>query len=423
MEGWGLVIILGALIAFAPFSKRLAGTPITPAIVFTGVGFVLGTSALSVLDPAIDSSGLRLIAELSLTLVLFSDAASLDVRRLRRQTTLPARLLLIALPLTIVLGALLALPLFPELSIFSALALAVMLAPTDAALGQAVVSDRRLPTMLRQGLNAESGLNDGICVPILVAAIAFAEVEEAPSLEGQILVDLVRELSIALAVGIAIGLVAVGIVRVADRRGWISDDWAMILAAATALLAYTATDHLHGSGFIAAFTAGIVYGRGLGPRAAATIHLDERVGQMLSAATFLLFGAVMVGPALAGLDVRVVVYAVLSLTVVRMLPVAVSLLGSGASMPTVLFAGWFGPRGLATIVFALIIIDESDLSEAPVIMQTAVVVVLFSVIAHGLTAPWLTARYARWLDGHRDDLAHRGEAPSPTGAPGENHER
>lgn len=413
VEGWGLVIILGALIAFAPFSKRLAGTPITPAMLFTGAGLLLGTNALGLLDPSIGSAGLRVIAELSLTLVLFSDAASIDSRRLMRQTSLPARLLLIALPLTILLGALLAMPLLPELSLFAALALAVMLAPTDAALGQTVVSDKRLPTMLRQGLNAESGLNDGICVPILVTAVAFAEVEEAPSLEGQILLDLVRELSIALAVGVVVGIAIVGIIRFADRRGWMTDDWAMIVAVATALLSYTATNELGGSGFIAAFAAGIVYGRGLGPRAATSIHLDERAGTMLSAATFLLFGAVMVGPALADLDVWIVVYAVLSLTVVRMLPVALSLLGSGASVPTTLFAGWFGPRGLATIVFALTIVDESGLAEAALITETATVVVVLSIIAHGLSAPWLTARYARWLDGHRDDLAHRGEAPRP----------
>lgn len=417
MGGWNLVVIAGALIAFAPFSGRLRGSPVTATIVFTVAGYVLGDDALGVLDLGIGSSDLRLLAEVTLAVVLFSDASSLDARRLRRQFSVPVRLLAIGLPLTIALGTLVAVPLFPDLPFFASVMLAVLLAPTDAALGQTVVSDVRLPTMLRQGLNVESGLNDGICVPVLVAAVAFAELEEHPEFEGDILVDLVKEVSIAVAVGAVVGLVVVAIVTFADRRRWLLREWAMITPLATAVVAYAATAELHGSGFIGAFVAGLVYGRGLGPRAHETVGMIEDLGQALSAATFLLFGAVMIGPAVSRIDAQTVVYALLSLTIVRMVPVALSLIGTGATFRTMMFAGWFGPRGLATIVFALTIVEESGVDGLRQVIDVATVVVALSVVAHGLSAPWLTDRYAGWLDGHDDGLADGDEADAADAAP------
>ena len=313
---------------------------------------------------------------------------------------MPTRLLGIALPLTIVVGTALAVPLFGDLVFFEAMALAVLLSPTDAALGQTVVADRRLPNVLRQGLSVESGLNDGVCVPILVAAVAFAELEEQPEFDGEVLVDLVKEVVVASAVGLVVAGIVVALMRFADQRGWMTRDWSKIVPLATAVIAYAAAVEFHGSGFIGAFGAGLVYGRILGERAHETVGLDEELGQVLSAATFLLFGAVMVGSAAGRLDLETVVYAVLSLTVVRMLPVALSMIRSGASLPTMLYAGWFGPRGLATIVFALTIVEESGLQGTQRIVDVATIVVLLSVAAHGLSAPWLTDRYADWLGGH-----------------------
>lgn len=404
-SGWDLVLIGVALIAYAAFSRRLSGTMVTSAMLFVAAGILAGGEVFDLFETQLGSDDLRLLAEVTLALVLFSDASALDARRLRRESKIPVRLLGVGLPLSIVLGTVVAIPLFSQLGVYEALILAVMLAPTDAALGQTVVADRRVPGTLRQGLSVESGLNDGVCVPILVTAVALAEIDQRPSFEGEVLVDLFKEVSIALVVGAAIAVAVAAVMRLSERRGWLSEEWAKIVPLATAAMVYAGAAELGGSGFIAAFVAGLVYGQLLGPLARRTVTLDEELGQLLSAVTFLLFGAAMVGPAVTRLDVETVVYAVLSLTVVRMVPVAISFLGTGAGAPTMAFAGWFGPRGLATVVFALTIVEESRLPGTRTITDVATITVLLSVFAHGLSAPWLTTRYSRLLTRHPDRLS------------------
>jgi NhaP-type Na+/H+ or K+/H+ antiporter len=396
--GWGITEIALVLIAFAAVSGRVRGTAITPAILFTGIGFVLGSEVLDTIGSGLSVGDIRLLAEVTLALVLFSDASALNARKLSHEAGFPARLLGIGLPLTIIFGAGAALWLFPELLLFEAIVLAVLLAPTDAALGQTVVSDKRLPSRVRQGLNVESGLNDGVCVPLLFAAVAFAELEEAPTFEGEIIVDLLKEVGIAIAVGIAVAAVVGFVVTTSKRRGWLDEAWAQVVPLAAAAFAYTTTAELGGSGFIAAFVAGLLYGRMLGATTAhSTTRLMEEVGGVLSAVTFFVFGAILIGTGVPDLDLTTIVYAVLSLTAVRMIPVALSLIGSGTARPTMAFTGWFGPRGLATIVFMLTIIEESNLPGTERIVQVATVTVLLSVVAHGASAPWLTNRYVQWF--------------------------
>ena len=226
-----------ALIAFACISGRIRGSAFTPAILFAGVGFLLGNKVLDVMATDIDLGSIRLLAEVTLALVLFGDASSLDARRLSHEVGFPARLLGIGLPLTIILGAGLALWFFPDLLFFEAIVLAVLLAPTDAALGQTVVSDTRLPSRVRQGLNVESGLNDGVCVPLLFTAVAFAELEEAPTLEASIIVDLVKEVGIAIAAGAAVASVVGFMVTESKRRGWLDEAWAQVVPLAAAATA------------------------------------------------------------------------------------------------------------------------------------------------------------------------------------------
>ncbi len=383
-----------ALIAFACVSGRLRGGAFTPAILFSGVGFLLGNKILDVIATDIHVGNIRLLAEVTLALVLFGDAASLDARRLSHEVGFPARLLGIGLPLTIIFGAGIALCFFPDLLFFEAIVLAVLLAPTDAALGQTVVSDKRLPSRVRQGLNVESGLNDGVCVPLLFTAVAFAELEEAPTLGGTIIVDLGKEIGIAIALGTVVAFVVGFMVTESKRRGWLDEAWAQVVPLAAAAAAYTATDELGGSGFIAAFVAGMLYGRRIGAMDAhSSSRLLEEIGGVLSAVTFFVFGAVLIGDGIVNLDFATVAYAVASLTVIRMVPVALSLVGSGADRATMAFTGWFGPRGLATIVFMLTIVEESDLEGTERIVQVATVTVLLSVVAHGASAPWLTERF------------------------------
>ncbi len=401
-----VLLVGGALLAYALFSRRLAGSPLTPAIAFVVVGVVVGSGALDLLQVPIGSGELRSLAEVTLALVLFTDASRLDSRKVLHDWRLPWRLLALALPLTIVVGGALAALAFPDLGLFEAVALAVLLAPTDAALGQTVVSDKRLPGVLREGLSVESGLNDGICVPLLLGALSLAEAEQSPGFGGEIASDFVVQITVAVLVGALVGLAVGALVRLADRRGWIDVGWWRVVPLVATALAYLATDALGGSGFIAAFVAGLAYGRLL-PRddAYRSTELAEEVGSYLSAVTFLFFGAVLVPPALRALDVMTVVYAVLSLTLVRMLPVALSLAGTGARWPSRALVGWFGPRGLATVVFALTVVEEFDVPGTARIVDVATVTVLLSVLAHGLSASPLTSRYARWLGGHRAPLA------------------
>ncbi len=404
MSGLEIPLIGAALLGYALVSRRLSGTSITAPMVLVAVGLVIGPRTPDQLDIGGGAAELRLLAEVPLALMLFSDAAALDARRLAREASTPARLLGLALPLSIVLGTALAVVLFPELLLFEAVALAVLLAPTDAALGQTVVSDTRLSSSVRQGLNVESGLNDGVCVPLLFAAIAFAELEEAPSFDGHVLVDLIEEVAIAVSVGVVVALIVALLSMDSIRRGWMEERWGQIVPLVATAAAYVTTAELGGSGFIGAFVAGLVYGRMLGVTAHQSTELTEDLGQLFAGITFLLFGAVMLDRSISGIDVQIVAYAVLSLTVIRMLPVALSLLGSGAKWPSVAFVGWFGPRGVATIVFALMIVEDSGLAGTERIVEVATLTVLLSVFAHGLTAPRLTDRYVRWVSANRDRL-------------------
>ena len=416
--GWNITTISIALVAFAAVSARFRVSPITPAILFVAFGYMLGPDVFDVVGSDLSMSKIRLLAEVTLALVLFTDASSLDSRVLTGEAGMPARLLGIGLPITIVLGSLTAIWVFPALGLFEAVVLAVLLAPTDAALGQAVVSDRRLPSRVRQGLNVESGLNDGVCVPLLFAAVAFAELDQRPEFEGEILVDLVKEVGIALGVGAVVAIVVAWVFTMSDSRGWLDEQWGQVVPLAAAALAYSSTAELGGSGFIAAFVAGLLYGRFVG---AVVVHrtsrLMEELGGILSAVTFFAFGAIVIDEGIIDLDTETIIYAVLSLTVVRMLPVALSLVGSGAGPQTMAFAGWFGPRGLATIVFMLTVVEEANLPGSARIVQVATVTVLLSVVAHGVTAPVLTERYVKWLSRRPEGLVvepHDAATPAVT---------
>jgi NhaP-type Na+/H+ or K+/H+ antiporter len=395
VSGFDLAVVAVVLGGYALVSGRLSSGPLSGPILFTAAGVVVGSSGLDLLGVGEDVESIQLLAEVTLALVLFGDASRLDLRRLRRELAFPARLLLIGLPLSILIGAAIGAVVFPGLLLAEALVLAVLLAPTDAALGEAVVSDRRLPSRLRQALNVESGLNDGICVPLLFAAIALAEIEARPSLRGQVLVDLAEEVAIAVGVGVGVAAVAALAFQRASGRGWVEARWSRSVPLVVVALAYVFTAELGGSGFIACFVAGLVVGGLLGDATEDAIELVEESGVLLSGATFFLAGAVFVGPLLGRLTVPVLVYAVLSLTLVRMVPVAVALVRSGADLPTMAFAGWFGPRGLATIVFALTVVQEADLAGGSTVLDVAGVTVVLSIVAHGVTAPGLTERFVR----------------------------
>jgi sodium/hydrogen antiporter len=400
---WALALVSLALLGVAAVSRRLVGAPITPAILFVAFGLLVGPKALDGVDLSSTDSAVRLLAEATLALVLFCDASRIDLGQLRRTVGVPLRLLGIGLPLTILLGAGAAAVLFGHLTVAEALILGIVLAPTDAALGQAVVTEPRVPQRIRQGLNVESGLNDGICVPLLFAAVALADVESDISGGRGAGTLLLEEIGYGALGGAAAGVLTALIFRQAGRRGLIAGPWQPVIPAAGAGLAYGTATALGGSGFIAAFVAGVAFRLALGRDPEELNRLTEEVGDVLNGVTFILFGAVLLGPALTAASWQLALYAVLSLTLVRMIPVAIAMWGTHARRPTLGFLGWFGPRGLASIVFAVIVVEESRLPHEHLIVVAIYLTVGLSVLAHGLTAGPLAGLYASWYEAHPAD--------------------
>ena len=389
---------------------------------FTAAGLLAGP-VLGLIDLKIGGEPVKLLAEATLTLVLFADASRISLPSLRTEFAVPARLLGIGLPLTIAAGTLVGVGVLPGVSLVEALVLSIMLACTDAALGKSVVTDERIPSRIRQGLNVESGLNDGICVPLFFIALALAEADEGAMTAHTAVHLVLEEIGYGLVAGVVAGALGALALRVAASRSLVEAHWLQILAASTAVLAAGIATGLGGSIFIAAFVGGFVFGV-VGRRTGGEVsYLVDEAGEVLNAVTFIVFGAAILGPALDDLGWQVIVYAVLSLTIVRLLPVALAFLGSGARRPTVAFMGWFGPRGLATIVFAVILIDESSLPHERTLLLAVVATIGISVFAHGLSARPLTNRYVRWYTSHpREKLppmesvhaaAHRWRTPQP----------
>jgi NhaP-type Na+/H+ or K+/H+ antiporter len=409
---WQLAIVAVVLLAFAAVSARLEGTPVTAPMVFTAAGLLFGVEALGLVDPSATGLEVKVLAEATLAVVLFSDASRIDLRALRGELGIPARLLGIGLPLTIGAGLVAALALFGELTAAEALVLAIILAPTDAALGQAVVTLKRLPVRIRQSLNVEAGLNDGICVPLFLVALAVAQAEEGVIGHGEAVELVLEKIGYGAIAGALAGTVAAIVVVHAGRRRLIDASWLQVVPLAGAALAFGLAEAVGGSGFIGAFVGGAFFGGVRRSRGGEVSYLVEQAGVVLTAMTFVVFGAVLLGPALEDLTWQIALYAVLSLTVARMLPVAVSMLGTGARGFTVAFLGWFGPRGAASIVFALIVVEEGGLPHDAIILTTAFVTIGLSVLAHGVSAAPLATRYADWLDTH----------PKPDVVPAESNE-
>jgi NhaP-type Na+/H+ or K+/H+ antiporter len=423
---WALATIAVLLIGYATVSRRLDRLNVSVAMFFTTAGLLVGP-VLGLLDLQVRGEQVKVLAEVTLTLVLFADASRISLPALRHEFAVPLRLLGIGLPLTIVAGALIGATVVPGVSLAEALVLAVVLACTDAALGQAVVSDERVPSRIRQGLNVESGLNDGLCVPLFFIAIAIAEANAGTASAHSAFQLVFEQIGYGLIAGVVAGALGGIALQLAASRRLIEPHWLQILSLATAILAAGIASALGGSIFIAAFTGGFLFGalrRNAGGEAS---YLVDEGGQLFNAVTFIVFGAVILGPLLDEVTWQIVLYAVLSLTVVRMLPVALAMLGSGARRPTLAFLGWFGPRGLASIVFAVILLDDAELPHLQTLLLAITVTIAVSVYAHGLTARPLTERYARWWNSHlRDELPamesvpaaeHRLRVPSPAGQP------
>ena len=389
----GVVAVFALLvIVFVSQSARVGRAHLTGPIVFVAAGLVMGLS----LTAGADTATSRTIAEVTLALTLFHDAAQLQPREVRSDSVFTGRLLLIGLPLTIAAGYLLARGVFPDASIWLALLLAATLAPTDAGLGAATVLNPVVPVRVRRILNVESGLNDGMATPVVLFAVAAA----AGGAPEDALLDALRELALGTLVGVSAGYASGWLIQRSRRSGWAEAAQLPIATLSVPLLCYYGAVVLGGNGFVAAFAAGTAFAAAQveSVHTHATLEMTDRLSALLGYAVWLLFGITVAHH--LGWLVRweSLLYAALSLTALRMLPVALCLLGTGLRRPTVLFVGWFGPRGLASVVFALITYESLGAADPDVqtVIGVVATTVLLSVILHGLTAgPW-AQRYGDW---------------------------
>jgi len=395
---WLVVVVAGLLFAWSVLAGRIERLDVTGPIVFLVAGVALGSGAIPALRVTVETEAVHHLAEVTLGLVLFADAATVDPRDLRRHSGLPARLLAVGLPLTIAAGAGAAALLFTDLPWQLAALAGAALAPTDAALSTGVLSDEAVPFAVRRSLNVESGLNDGIATPVVIALIATATAvvgdgeltaSVSPTVGGAL-----GQLVGGIGVGAAVGFRgAVAIVR-SRAAGWSGDDAGRVAVLMVAVVALALALALGVNQFVAAFVGGLAFRAA--PRDAddEATELPELLGRVLSLTVWFVFGAALVVDALEHLDWRIVLYALVSLTVVRMVPVALSMVGSSADPATTLFVGWFGPRGLASVVFGLLIVEELPLDDPQVQLVSAVIVVtvVASVVLHGATGRPLARR-------------------------------
>jgi len=354
--------ILALLVAgYALIAARLDRLSVGPALAFMAIGILLADDVLGPISFEPQAEPLKVVAEATLTLLLFADASTIRARALRQDAAPVARLLIVGLPLTIVLGTAAALLLFPGTPLGIALLIGAALAPTDAALGQPVVTNPIVPARIRRMLSLESGLNDGIATPFVFLALALSTAE-ATSGSGW-LVEALTETTIGVVSGVVVGFAGGSLLRFADRRRWTS-----------------------------------TVARGSRWREEGAVRFTETQGSLLAIGVWIAFGLTLAGRLLTDLwDPRAIAYAVLSLTVIRLLPVGIALAGTRFSRSTVLFVGWFGPRGLASIVFLIVGLEglqQAGVDPGPFGAAVAWTVLL-SVIAHGLSAGPIAARYGR----------------------------
>lgn len=385
-----LTLIAAFLLIYSLFAGRFESRLINGPLMFLLVGLLLGPSVLNLLQLSVTGPVMRVLAELTLAIVLFTDAANANLNILRTYNRIPLRLLLIGLPLCLLAGWGFCLLLFPDMPWLEAAILATMVAPTDAALGKAVVTNPGVPAPIREALNVESGLNDGICVPLLFILLALLVPEELHQGTLTMAVHLIaEEIGIGALVGVALAVITSYLLRYSNHHQWSVPLWRQLTMPGLALLSFALAQYLGGSGFIAAFLCGLVTGYLLQEHKHHYLESNEGYGELLSVIVWLAFGAVVIAYAWPQLTWRSWLYAFASLTILRMIPVWISLIGSGLNTELRLFIGWFGPRGLASIVFAVIVMQEKLLAQQELI-TTVICTILLSVILHGLTAnPWV----------------------------------
>lgn len=401
MSEYQIISVVAAFaFTYSLIASRLEKTPVNGALVYVLVGMLCGPHLLGFVDLQIGEEGISLLAEIALAVCLFTDSSNANLSVLRRVEAIPIRLLMIGLPLTILLGLGLARWIFGELGLYEVALIATMLAPTDAALGKAVVTNPVVPAKVRESLNVESGLNDGICVPVILFFLALAAgTGETSGITGLTM----QVIGIGVITGLGLALLGGFALRTSATYGWVAGTWLQIPIIALALLCFGLAQWLGGSGFIASFVGGLTFGALTKHRKQKFLEAAEGTADTVAMVTWFVFGTIVLKILIPGLSWQVLIYALLSLTIVRMLPVYVCLLGKGLKTDTLLFMGWFGPRGLASIVFLVLVIAETLPGNDTIVAVVCWTIVL-SIVLHGLSANPLATIYGARADARGGDI-------------------
>ena len=387
------------VLCYAVVSGLVKKWYIAPALIFVLFGIVLGPFGLKLIEGATDTTSFTVVAQLALTVILFNQAAELNLAAVVRRGDVTFRLLVIGIPLALFLGTLTATLILPVMPLWEAVCLAAIVAPTEVALIDALLDDERIPEHIRHALSTESGFYDGFALAAMLAALALASDQNEPDL-GRWGWFLVRTEVVSTVVGVAVGALGGWIIARSRRREWMSDTWAQLATLAVALVCFAVGERLHGSGFVAAFAGGLAFA--FSARRADTrpeTQVSDAAGQLLELMVFAMFGGYAVIVGWRDASWRVVLFAVMALLVVRLVAVLVSLIRSNVPLHSRLFIGWFGPRGIGTLVLGLLMIERGEIQQAPLITQVVAVTVTLSLVVHSATTwagiRWLAACEAR----------------------------
>jgi len=388
MDPFDLIVFVALLIfIYGVFSKLAENSVISAPMFFAGVGLLVSPVCFNLFNVKIEEDVIFLIAQVTLISILFSDATGINLRELKNKIKYPKRLLLIGLPVTMLLGWVLAIPFFGGYNLALLAILAFILSPTDAALGLAVVNNKNIPDKIRQTLNVESGLNDGMVFPPILFCISLLGVSAGSNLSlGYWILFLLKQLIFGAMIGGIVGWISGWIINTASNRKWMNQTFQRMVSISIAILAYALAELVGGNGYIAAFFAGLLLGVHTSAIRKRIEEYGETEGQQLSLFVFLIFGMVMVPWGLKYWNWTILFYALLSLTIIRILPVVVSLYDSGFDMKTKLFIGWFGPRGISSILYLMLLVNAIGLNGNEMILSTIVLTVLLSIYIHGISA-------------------------------------
>jgi len=400
MESLGFLALLACILLAGSISRRIRGTIITLPMVYAFLGIIIGGLGLNIVELEVENRLVELIAELTLLFVLATDASRINIREVLRDHDLPLRLLGVGLPLMMIAGTICAVLIFSELSFWEAAILGILLYPTDASLGQSVVNNPKVPVRIRQALNIEGGLNDGIALPFLLLAISMATSEVVYQKPFEFFYSVLVQIFLGIIAGIIVGYLGAKFIQWGQKSGWMSRIYQKISSLVLILVVYGIAEVIGGNGFIAAFTLGLVSSNVSSPEETEDLYEHAEIPvTILMLLTFMIFGAVMLPPAIESINPSIVFYAIISLSLVRIVPVAISFISAKVQPITSLFVGWFGPRGVASILYIFIVLESESLPGLELIYAVVMVTVLFSIFAHGITAAPAAKRYGEHIKG------------------------